>query len=212
MDCNLSGFSNHGIFQARVLEWVAISFSRGSSWPRDWTYVSCIAGICLTIRATREDLGRKNYGKSVLCLVTQSSLTFCDLVDCNLPGSPVHGYSPVRKTGVGCHALLQGILPAQGSNSDLPHCRWIFLLSHQGRGDIILPTKVRIIKAMVFLVWMWDLGHKEGLELKNWYFQIVMLEKTLESPLESKRSNQSILKEINSEYSLEGLMLKLKLQ
>ena len=40
----------------------------------------------------------------------------------------------------------------------------------------------------------------------------MVLEKTLESPLESKRSNQSILKEINSEYSLEGLMLKLKLQ
>ena len=39
-----------------------------------------------------------------------------------------------------------------------------------------------------------------------------MLEKTLESPLDNRRSNQSILKEINSEYSLEGLMLKLKLQ
>ena len=34
----------HGILQARILEWVAISFSRGSSWPRDWTHVSCIAG------------------------------------------------------------------------------------------------------------------------------------------------------------------------
>ena len=61
-------------------------------------------------------------------------------------------------------------------------------------------------------VQMWELDHKEGWVLKNWYFQIVMLEKTLESPLESRRSNQSILKEINSEYSLEGLMLKLKLQ
>ena len=40
----------------------------------------------------------------------------------------------------------------------------------------------------------------------------MVLEKTLESPLDTKRSNQSILKEINSEYSLEGLMLKLKLQ
>ena len=43
MDCSLPGFSIHGIFQARVLEWVAISFSRGSSWPRDWTQVSRIA-------------------------------------------------------------------------------------------------------------------------------------------------------------------------
>ena len=44
MDCSLPGSSVHGIFQARVLEWVAISFSRGSSWPRDRTWVSCIAG------------------------------------------------------------------------------------------------------------------------------------------------------------------------
>ena len=38
--------SVHGIFQASVLEWVAISFSRGSSWPRDWTWVSRIVGRC----------------------------------------------------------------------------------------------------------------------------------------------------------------------
>ena len=48
--------------------------------------------------------------------------------------------------------------------------------------------------------------------LKNWCFWTVVLEKTLESPLDSRRSNQSILKEISPEYSLEGLMLKLKLQ
>ena len=39
MDCSLPGFSIHGISQARILVWVAISFSRGSSWPRDWTWV-----------------------------------------------------------------------------------------------------------------------------------------------------------------------------
>ena len=50
---------------------------------------------------------------------------------------------------------------------------------------------------------------KEGWALKNWCFQTVVLEKTLESP---GRSNQSILKEINAEYSLEGLILKLRLQ
>ena len=48
------GSSIHGIFQARVLEWVAISFSRESSWPRDWTQVSCIVGRCFTIWATKE--------------------------------------------------------------------------------------------------------------------------------------------------------------
>ena len=42
MDCSPPGFPSHGIFQARILEWVAISFSRGSIWPRDQTCISCI--------------------------------------------------------------------------------------------------------------------------------------------------------------------------
>ena len=45
MDCSLLGFSLHGIFQARILEWVAISSSAGSSQPRDWTHISCISCI-----------------------------------------------------------------------------------------------------------------------------------------------------------------------
>ena len=53
MDCSPPDFSVHGIFQARVLEWVAISFSRGSSQPRDWTPV-CIAGRRFILWATRE--------------------------------------------------------------------------------------------------------------------------------------------------------------
>ena len=44
IDCSPPGFSVHEVSQARILEWVAISFSRGSSRPRDWTLVSCIAG------------------------------------------------------------------------------------------------------------------------------------------------------------------------
>ena len=54
VDCSQPGSSVHGIFQARILEWVAISFSRRSSWPRDWTWVSCIVGRHFTIWATRE--------------------------------------------------------------------------------------------------------------------------------------------------------------
>ena len=46
MDCSLSGSSVHGIFQARILEWVAMPSSRGSSQPRDWTSVSCVS--CVT--------------------------------------------------------------------------------------------------------------------------------------------------------------------
>ena len=54
MDYSLPESSIHGIFQARVLEWVAIFFSRRSSWPRDWTRVSRIAGTHFTIWAIRE--------------------------------------------------------------------------------------------------------------------------------------------------------------
>ena len=54
MDCSLPGSSVHGIFQAIVLEWIAISFSRGSSRPRDRTRVSHIVDRCFTIWATKE--------------------------------------------------------------------------------------------------------------------------------------------------------------
>ena len=56
MDCSLPGSSVHGILQARVLEWVAFPFSRGSSQPWDWTQVSLIAGRHFTVWATREAL------------------------------------------------------------------------------------------------------------------------------------------------------------
>ena len=52
--------------------------------------------------------------------------------------------------------------------------------------DITLPTKVHIVKALVFLVRMWELNHKEGWTLKNWYFWTMVLKKTLESLLDSK--------------------------
>ena len=54
VDCSLPGSSVHGILQSRILEWVAIHFSRGSSWPTDRTPVSCIAGRFFTTWATRD--------------------------------------------------------------------------------------------------------------------------------------------------------------
>ena len=57
VDCSLPGSSIHEILQAKILEWVAISFSRGSSWTRDWTQVSHIAGRCFNLWATREAPG-----------------------------------------------------------------------------------------------------------------------------------------------------------
>ena len=69
-----------------------------------------------------------------VCLIDQSCPTLCNPVDYSPPGSSVQGDSPDKNTGVGCHALLQGIFPIQGSNPGLPHCRWILYgLNHQGR-------------------------------------------------------------------------------
>ena len=81
--------------------------------------------------------------------------------------------------------------------------------------DIALPTKVHLVKAMVFFishVWIWVLDYKESWAPKNWCFWTVVLERLLRVPWTARRSNQSILKEISPEYSLEGLILKLKLR
>ena len=66
VDCSLPGFSVHGILQTRILDWVAISFSRASSPPRDWTHVSSIVSRLCTIWATRAACN--NLGKIVVLL------------------------------------------------------------------------------------------------------------------------------------------------
>ena len=66
MDCSPPGSSVHGILQARVLEWVAIPFSRGSSRPRDWTQVSHIPGRRFNLWATREALTHVSCGSRIV--------------------------------------------------------------------------------------------------------------------------------------------------
>ena len=61
------------------------------------------------------------------CLTIQSCPTVCDPVACGPQGFSIHGDSPGKITGVGCHALLQGSFPTQGLNPGLTHCRWILL-------------------------------------------------------------------------------------
>ena len=71
MDCSPQGSSVHEILQARILEWVAIPFFRGSSGPRDWTQVSCVAGKLFTIWAAREA-----HALSVLSISLSSQTPF----------------------------------------------------------------------------------------------------------------------------------------
>ena len=61
----------------------------------------------------------------IYAVLSHSIVTFCDPMDYSLPGSSVNGDSPGKNTGMGFHALLQGIFPTQGSNPGLLHCRQI---------------------------------------------------------------------------------------
>ena len=90
VDCSPPGFSAHGILQARILEWVAISFSRGSSWP-------IIAFLSV-------DLENQTYNRHVHARLLQLYPIPFDLMDYSPPGSSVHGDSPGKNTGAGCHA------------------------------------------------------------------------------------------------------------
>ena len=112
--------------------------------------------------------------------VTQLCLTLCNPIDCS------RWNSPGQNTGVDSLSLLQGIFSTQAVNPGLLHCKWIlYQLSHKGSP------------------WMWQLDHVEGWTPKNWLFQIVMLEKTLESLLDCKGIKPVNPKENNPEYSLE---------
>ena len=86
MDWSPPSSSIHGIFQARIMECVAISFSRGSSWPRNQTHVSCIGRQVFTT----ESAGKPYYVPyerkwKVKVLVAQLCLTFCDHVESSPP-------------------------------------------------------------------------------------------------------------------------------
>ena len=88
-------------------------------------------------------------------------------------------------------------------------------LDHVLKTDIILLIKVRIVKAKVFPVVMYGYASsiiKKAEHQRNDAFKLWCWRKLLRVPWTARRSNQSILKEVNPEYSLEGLMLKLKLQ
>ena len=100
--------------------------------------------VCVCVRSMAEKGPSSKPGEVCVCvcarlevcmcvLVAQSYPTLCNPMDCSLPDSSVHGISPGKNAGVGFHFLLQGILPTQGSNPGLLHCRQIlYHLGHQG--------------------------------------------------------------------------------
>ena len=108
MDCSPPGSLVHGIFQAWILEWVAISFSRGSSRPRDWTQVSRIVGRRFTVWATREagkEIPKKGNAKEfsnyrTIALISHAS-TYCSVFAWRIPGTA----EPGRRPSMGSHRV-----------------------------------------------------------------------------------------------------------
>ena len=146
MDCSQPGSSVHGILQAGMLEWVAIPFSRGPSWPRDWAWVSCIAGRLFTVEPPgkpqrypgKVPKGGRNVSNFLglsdfpwgslssfpgLCFVgTQASVHFSPL----LPLSRLHVPKDSRgmpHAELGCvfHSLHRRLLPREGTGWLLAH-------------------------------------------------------------------------------------------
>ena len=136
--CNpMDNYTVHGILQARILEWVAIPFSRGSSQPRDQTQVSHIADRFFTSWATREAITISNKQKTVKVLIAWSCPTLLPhgLSSARLP-RPWHSLG--KNTRVDCYFLLQAILLTQRLKPGLLHCRQIlYQLSHQEAGNHI---------------------------------------------------------------------------
>ena len=123
--------------------------------------------------------------------VTQSCPTLCDPMNCSTPGLPVHHQLP---------------------EFTQTHVHWV---GDTKSVDITLLTKVRLVKAMVFPVVMygcesWTIKKAECRRIDA--FELWCWRSVLRVPWTARSSNQSILKEINLEYPLEELMLKLKLQ
>jgi len=87
IDCSMPDSSVHGILQARILEWVAMPSSRGSSWPRDWT---CISLWFLHCRQILYCWAAREAPSVQFSSVAQRCLTLCDPMDCSTPGFPVH--------------------------------------------------------------------------------------------------------------------------
>ena len=200
MDCSLPGSFVHENFQARILEWVVIFFSRGSSQPRGWTWVSHIVDRCFTIWATREViieeiiLRRKAIKvksfSHVQLFVTPWTVAHQDPLSMGFSRQEYWSGLPFPSPGDLPDPGIEPRSPTLQSDAltseppGKPRKAMTNLNSILKIRDITLVTKVHPIKAIVFLVvmyeceshiWMWELGHKESWALKNWCFQTVVL-------------------------------------
>ena len=142
MDCSPPSSSVPGISQARKLEWIVISYYRGSFQPRDQTCISCLLhwlsdSLPLNHLGSPQLLPTTAVFVYILRLKTESEShsVVSDPLWPHCLYSPWN--SPSQNTGMSSLSLLQGIFPIQGSNPGFPHCRWIlYQLSHKGSPKI----------------------------------------------------------------------------
>ena len=152
--------------------------------------------------------------------VAQSYPTLSDPMDCSLPGSSIHGIFQARVLEWGAIAFSVQITGDGDNSLEIKRCLLI--------GRKAMPKSQPVKKQRLLVakngpysqsysfssshVWIWVLDHKEGWVLRIHAFQLWCWRWLLKVSWTARRSNQLVLKEINPEYSLEELMLKLKLQ
>ena len=123
MDCSPPGSSVYGILQARILEWVAMLSSRGSSWTRDQTHFSCICRWilyhCKWLLMWNIYFLYKPNNFHQIRSVSQSCPTLCDPVNHSTPGLPVHHQLP-EFTQTHVHRVIDAIQPSHPLSSPSP--------------------------------------------------------------------------------------------
>ena len=135
MDCSPPSSSVHGILQERICVGCLFLLQGNLLNPGIKPESPALVGRFSTTEPPEKPM---ILDCAVLWLVALSFLTVCHPMECSPPGSSVYGDSPGKNTGVGCHTLLQGIFPTQGSNPCLLHCGQILhRLSHQGSMRIL---------------------------------------------------------------------------
>ena len=216
MDCKLPGSSAHGIFQTRILEWVAISSFRGSSWPSDWTCICCTAGGFFTARAIGEALipalerhmylwllissreatsFLENVSKLTFCFccsVVKLCPTLCDPMNCNTPGFPVLHYLPeFAQTQV--HWVSDAL---QSSRPLLPVCPLAFNLS-QDQGLFQWVSSLHQVAKVLQLQFQHLSNEYSGLiSFRMDPFDLLAVQRTLKSLLQHHSLKASVLQHL----------------
>ena len=163
-DCSLLGSSVHGIFQARILKWVAMSSSRRSSRPRDWSHVSSIFCISRRIQPRSPTLQvdslpaepprkPKNTGMGYPFSSGSSQPRNQTRVSCIAGGFFTSWASKEAQEYWNGLSLLRWIFPTQESNQGLLHCRWI--LYHWATREAETTVVIILYTSDSWTTWVW---------------------------------------------------------